>query len=168
MPKDDLVRGIGKLIERGAIDAETFARNIVIEAKLPYDAKEFMRRFDSWPDRLFPGAVELVESIPDEYVRAVLSNTNAVHWNRPEIGGLLESCIENIFLSCETGLLKPDEQAFEHVVTTLGCEPGEVLFFDDNPLNSSAADRYGYRSVLVRTFDDVRDAMVEHEILAVN
>jgi len=151
--------------ERGAIDAETFAGKIVLEAGLSYSADEFLQRFDSWPDRLFPGVIELINSIPDRYVRAVLSNTNAVHWNRPEIGCLLEECIENIFLSCDTGLLKPDAPAFEDVVVKLGCQPGEVLFFDDNPLNTRAAEQFGYRSVLIREFNDLGSALEDYGIL---
>ena len=151
--------------ERGAINAETFADRIVLEAGLSYDANEFLQRFDSWPDRLFPGVIDLIHSIPNRYVRAVLSNTNAVHWNRPDIGGLLEECIENIFLSCDTGLLKPDAPAFEDVVVKLGCEPGEVLFFDDNPLNTRAAGQFGYKSVLIREFSDLRSALNDYGIL---
>jgi len=154
--------------ERGAIDENTFSRNFVLEANLPYDAAEFLQRFDAWPDRLFPGTIELLESIPQHYVRAVLSNTNAVHWNRAEIGGLLEKSIENIFLSCKTGFLKPDTQAYEHVVVTLGCEPHEVLFFDDNPINVHAAEDFGYRSVLIKEFDDLHSALLANAIIQAN
>jgi putative hydrolase of the HAD superfamily len=151
--------------ERGAIDAPTFAKNIVMEAKLNYGPEEFLRRFDSWPDQLFPGTLELLRQTPQRYELAVLSNTNAVHWGRDEIGGRLTAHFGKIFLSYETGLLKPDVQAYAHVAASFGCAAREILFFDDNPLNVSAALEFGCRAELIEGNDDLRHAFAKYDIL---
>lgn len=47
------------------------------------------------------------------------------------------------FASHLTGKIKPDEEAFEHVLTTLGCKGPEMLFLDDRQLNVAPAERVG-------------------------
>lgn len=134
--------------ESGAIDAEEFARKIVAEAKLPYDWQEFIKKFDAWPDRLFDQTLSVLQAIPANYHRALLSNINALHWGREDIAGPLTGCFDQSFLSYQTGCIKPDREAYELVVTTYGCRPDEVLFFDDNPTNVAAAADYGMQAVL--------------------
>jgi HAD superfamily hydrolase (TIGR01509 family) len=151
--------------ESGAIDVDEFAANIVREADLNYDADEFLRRFHAWPDGLYPGTQELLDSIPQRYELAVLSNTNALHWDRADIGGALKDFFGKIFLSFETGLLKPDLQAFEHVLTEFDCDPLQILFFDDNPLNVTAAQNAGLDAIVIHTINDLHRAVDEYGIL---
>jgi glucose-1-phosphatase len=57
---------------------------------------------------------------------------------------------DNHFVSHLTGKIKPDSDAFEHVVHSLGCTPDQVLFFDDNSLNVEAARKIGIYAIRVR------------------
>ena len=43
----------------------------------------------------------------------------------------------------ETGRLKPDREAFEHVIEYTGCTPERILFVDDNQLNVDSAAATG-------------------------
>ena len=63
------------------------------------------------------------------------------------------------FLSHQTGILKPDRAAFDNVLRRLCAEPGEVLFFDDNPGNIAAATDLGFETDLVNAPDDVIRAL---------
>ena len=143
--------------ERGAIEAHEFARRIVTEADLPYTPDEFLQRFDGWPDSVVAGAPELLRAIPGNYRKAILSNTNQRHWGRDELSAPLVPYFDEVFLSFQTGLLKPDAEAFENVVNTMGCRPGEVMFFDDNALNVEGAERFGCKALLVDDFSTLRD-----------
>ncbi len=145
--------------ERGAIEAESFAKSIVVEADLPYDWREFLDRFDSWPDELYPGITDLLDSIPSTFRRALLSNTNAIHWHRDGVADKLAHRLENIFLSYLTGHLKPDRDAFEMVQKELGFDASEIAFFDDNPTNIEAARKLGFQSILTRGEDDLRTSL---------
>lgn len=151
--------------ESGGMKHEEFARNIVAEAKLPYDAKEFIRRFDAWPDRLFDATLGVLRAIPPRFHRALLSNINPLHWGRDEIEGQLAGCFDQTFLSYQTGLIKPDHDAFELVVKTFDCRPGEVLFFDDSQLNVDAAADYGMHAVLAIGIDAVKETLRERGVL---
>ena len=150
--------------ESGGMDTEEFARNIVEEAALPYDSEEFIRRFDAWPDRLFDEALSVLQAIPAKFKRALLSNINPQHWRRDEIEGQLSGYFDHTFLSYETGLIKPDHDAFELVVKSFNCSPDEVLFFDDSQMNVDAAASYGLHAVLAIGIDDVKETLENRRI----
>jgi putative hydrolase of the HAD superfamily len=151
--------------ERSAIDFEEFARRVVVELKLPYDAVEFLQRFDSWPGDLYRGVPEILEKLALEYQVALLSNTNAVHWQRPNVAGVLEPLFDHTFLSYRTGLLKPDPDAFAQVMNHYSCTPKVILFLDDNPVNIDAANAIGIRACLTRGIDDVRQALTDNGVI---
>ncbi|HET6631019.1 MAG TPA: HAD family phosphatase [Woeseiaceae bacterium] len=134
--------------ERGAIDAESFAKAVVEELGLPMHWRRFLDRFHGWPQALFPDALPMLNAIPPGIRRVLLSNTNAAHWEREEISGALAGLFDLELLSFRTGLLKPDRAAFEQVLEVCGCSPREILFFDDNPGNVRAAESCGIEAYL--------------------
>ena len=147
--------------ERGAVDAETFARSMVRELELDMQWQEFLRRFDSWPERIFPEAMALLDAVPAGIGRALLSNINASHWGRTDIAGALDGHFDRIFLSFRTGLLKPDPQAFAQVATAFGLPAEALLFFDDNPLNVSAAIESGMQAFICNGPPDARRVLAQ-------
>ncbi len=151
--------------ETGQIDATEFAAGVIAEFELPVSTPQFLESFVGWPTGLYPGTLELLASIPRSYRRALLSNSNALHWPRvlDEMG--LGPAIDNHFVSHLTGHIKPDARAFEHVLESLGCDAGQVLFFDDNALNVEAAGALGLRVAHVRGLAETRLALLEHGIL---
>lgn len=134
--------------ERGACDAETFGRTIVREFGLSMGWRSFLERFDAWPEQIYPETPRLLDAVPAGVGRVLLSNTNAAHWSRSDIAGALTGRLDKTFLSFRTGLLKPDREAFMQVVRAYGMLPEAFLFFDDNPLNVSAARATGMHAVL--------------------
>jgi glucose-1-phosphatase len=148
-----------RAFECGAIDAPTFARSIVDEMELPMEWPDFLQRFDAWPLALFPDTLALLDAIPPGIKRGLLSNTNANHWGRDDISGCLAGRFDREFLSYQTRLLKPDQESFLQVPEGLGCQPRQILFFDDNPRNVSAAAATGMQAHTVRSPADVRQVL---------
>jgi putative hydrolase of the HAD superfamily len=54
------------------------------------------------------------------------------------------------FPSHQTGLLKPDKQAFNYVCEALDTKPEKILFLDDNQVNVDAAASFGIVSYRVQ------------------
>jgi len=146
--------------ERGLVDAESFARNIVEEADLPYDWREFLDRFNAWPDQLYPGVVEILEALGKHYRCVLLSNTNAMHWERPEYCDELASRFEKLYLSYQTGRLKPDHDVYQMVQSELDCEPQQIVFFDDNPTNVEGARNCGWHSYVTKGVDELQASLL--------
>lgn len=145
--------------EQGSMDAKAFAAKIVEEINLPYGADEFLARFEAWPDALYDGILDVLDDIPSQYSRALLSNTNAIHWERDGIASTLENRFEKVFLSYVTGHVKPDVDAFLHVQREFACKPHDIAFFDDNPTNVAAAARFGCQAFLTRGIDELRSTL---------
>ncbi len=148
-----------RAFERGDIDAQAFARSIVDEMELPIEWPDFLARFDAWPLALFPDTLALLDAIPPGIKRGLLSNTNAIHWGRADISGYLARRFDREFLSYKTRLLKPDRESFLQVPEGFDCEPREIVYFDDNPRNVSAAAAAGMQAFMARSPADIRQVL---------
>ncbi len=82
-----------------------------------------------------------------------------MHWNMIREAEDIADLFDAVFLSFETGLLKPLGEAFENVVSRLGIAPAEILFLDDATRNVQAARRCGIQAVTVRGLDGARTAL---------
>jgi glucose-1-phosphatase len=132
--------------ETGQIEAGDFAQAVTREFGLDIEPARFLESFEGWPLGLYPGVMEMLARIPARYRRALLSNSNALHWPRLLNDMGLGNAFEHRFVSHLTGKIKPDSAAFEDVVNTLGCSPQHVLFIDDNMLNIEAAKTFGMQA----------------------
>jgi HAD superfamily hydrolase (TIGR01509 family) len=69
------------------------------------------------------------------------------------------------FVSCRTGVRKPDPEAFLGPCRTLGVEPPACLLIDDRPDNVAAARQVGMAAIRFRDAPSLRRALVEGGIL---
>ncbi len=154
-----------RAFESGQIDGDEFARRMIVEMKLPIDWQELLNRFNNWPDGFYPKAIELVGRIPSRYTCAILSNTNAAHWQQVDVPGNFGERFDRYFLSYESGLLKPDQESFLQVIASYACRPEEILFFDDNPVNVAAAGNEGIRSVRIQGPEELEAGLTAASII---
>lgn len=129
--------------ERGQCDPDVFAQGMVESWAMPVAPTAFLEAFIAWPKGMLPGSHEVVRGTAEHARVACLSNTNTLHVERQwEEFGIYE-LFDGIFLSNEMGMVKPDREAFEHVVARLGVLPEQVLFLDDNQINVDGARAAG-------------------------
>jgi putative hydrolase of the HAD superfamily len=152
--------------ESGRAGPDEFAEQIIRELSLPVDKREFLSTFSNWLRGLYPGALEVVRSVPERFTRATLSNTSVLHWSRLMNDFKLEHAFDHHFASHLTGRLKPDQEAFEHVIETLDCKPSAVFFLDDNALNVDAAKKNGMRAMRVHGPVEAQRALIEAGIMS--
>ena len=148
-----------RAFETGRCDADTFAADLVAELELGVEPALFLESFAGWPSGLYPGAHELVARIPGHITRALLSNSNALHWDRVIDDFGLGTLFEHRFVSHLTGRIKPDRDAFEHVISSLGCDSASVFFLDDNLMNVAAAHAAGMQGAVARGIDEAEQAL---------
>jgi glucose-1-phosphatase len=151
--------------ETGQIDANEFSVRVISEFGLAIEPQRFLDAFIGWPTGLYPGTLEMLARIPRSYRRALLSNSNALHWPRVLDDMGLGPAFDSHFVSHLTGRIKPDLEAFEHAVDSLGCKPGQVLFLDDNSLNVEAAQRFGMHAVRVRGATEAQRVLTDLGII---
>ena len=112
-----------------------------------------------------PGAVQLVRRVPRSYVRATLCNTNVLQWPTLMEQHDLIGAFDYHFASHLTGKIKPDEEAFRHVLATLDCKGPETLFLDDSQLNVVAAKRVGMIAYQLEGPEEAERALRQAEVL---
>jgi HAD superfamily hydrolase (TIGR01509 family) len=151
--------------ETGQIDADQFADRVIAEFGLAVQPQVFLESFTGWPSGLYPGTLEMLARIPRSYRRALLSNSNSLHWPRVLNDMGLGPAFDSHFVSHLTGKIKPDADAFEHVVDSLGCMPGQVLFLDDNSLNVDAAQSFGMHAIRVLGATEAQRALADLGII---
>ena len=97
----------------------------------------------------------------------LLSNTNPImmEFSRrtffAQQGLTAEDYFDDIFLSYQMGLLKPDERIFRRIIDEAGIDPSRTLFIDDGRDNTDAAARLGYRTYLASPQEDFRGIFAE-------
>ena len=153
--------------ETGRIEAAAFAAGVVADLKLPVTAEDFLKDFCSWPMGLLPGALELLDAIPETYHVAALSNTSAVHWEKIKTMGLVDR-FDRMYLSHRIGYLKPATESFLAALEGMGLPPSEVIFLDDGLRNVDAATKLGMRAHLVRGPAEARHVLAQHGVVAPN
>jgi putative hydrolase of the HAD superfamily len=132
-----------RAFESGTLPAAQFAVGMIAELSLPVSPEEFLTEFAACVTQLYPGALDLLRHLSQSYRLASLSNTNAIHWHRCCYEMQLATAFHYHFPSHETGWLKPDRAAFQHVIDYTGGLPEHILFLDDNQLNVDSAASTG-------------------------
>lgn len=96
----------------------------------------------------------------------LFSNTNPTHqafWTTTFPAAL--DPFQQIFVSSEMGLRKPDRAAFEAIAAATGLRLDEILFFDDTEENVVGARLTGMPSILVNDHMDVETALTNIGVL---
>ena len=154
-----------RAFELGRLSPEEFAAGFLEEFPLDVEPQELLRELREFVSGPLDGAIELLDELAPRYLVGCLSNTSPLTW--PELFremGLVER-FERAFASCETGLLKPDPEAYQHVCNELGLAPGEILFFDDASLNVEAARALGFAAARVQGPADCRAELERRGLL---
>jgi HAD superfamily hydrolase (TIGR01509 family) len=105
--------------------------------------------------------VELVRRLRPRYKLSVLSNADMSLRGRLERDGI-HALFDDVVVSAEVGMAKPDPAIFRLAVERLGLTPAECVFVDDWDQNVAAARDVGMRGVIHRVDkgDDLRKQLL--------
>lgn len=154
-----------RALETGRCDVARFAEDLVDELELSISTAEVIERFTSFPRGLYPGAVEMVNSVAPGVMTGLLSNTNRLHWEHQRDGEIIRDLFAHAYVSYEIGLLKPDREIFDHVVADLGVGADRVLFLDDNQINVDGARAAGLRAEVAGGPAQATEILVRYELI---
>lgn len=150
--------------ELGTIDEATFLPRFFQDER-PYDhlgLKETMRSNYAW----LPGMEQLVSDIAATCV-PMHALSNYTPWYRmiEERTGL-SRFVQWSFVSCDTGVRKPDPSAYLSAASAVQLHPSECLFVDDRKHNCDAALAVGMPAILFENADQLRTEFVHRGVLA--
>ena len=151
-----------KAYERGQISVSSFANIFRKEFNIEDDEKTFCENYESLVIHEIDGAGSMIKHWSEKFPLYALSNNNPLLWNGIQKCCTVLDCFSKVFLSHETGLLKPEAQAFESVLNTIDCRPEQAIFVDDNPKCITAARQLGMWCV---QFDDAETTNQEIHLI---
>lgn len=103
--------------------------------------------------------VEYAASLRNTYKLALLSNSSSEYLRNELKKYDLEKYFDEIVISSEVGLIKPEPAIFEHIMEKLRARPEECIFTDDNPRHVLAAETLGIRSVVFENVAQLQAAV---------
>jgi FMN phosphatase YigB (HAD superfamily) len=152
--------------QRGELDTPAYAAAVAEASGLQPDEVE--RILDAWIDDEYPGWAAVIDRLRASGVEtALLSNTNAHHWEAMVPGGARAgrypaiAGLDRHFASHLVGAMKPDAAIFRAVEDATGRHGDEILFFDDLPQNVDGARAHGWRAVQIDPAGDPAAQVLE-------
>lgn len=91
--------------------------------------------------------VDVVEALRRTYKTALLSNAPSALIRGILKEHRLEQYFDEIVISSEVGMVKPDAEIFRYVLRRLGVAAEEAVFIDDNPGHVKAAEGVGISAI---------------------
>lgn len=142
--------------ELGNCSPDAFAIAMVEEFQLSISPAEFLDVFAGWPKDFYPGVPDLLANLRERHATGCLSNSNELHWT-DHVTSHFDYCYSSHLLK----RIKPDTEVFEAVTDDIGCQPGDVVFFDDSRLNVDAAQAFGWEAHLTVGYVELRRLLSE-------
>ncbi|MBC8058675.1 MAG: HAD-IA family hydrolase [Rhizobiales bacterium] len=68
---------------------------------------------------------------------------------------------EQVFVSAELGMIKPDPEIYRHVARELGIDPTEMVFIDNKKVNVDGAESIGITGHVFTGVGDLRTFLTE-------
>jgi 2-haloacid dehalogenase len=126
------------------------------------DAFDFYREHfvDSIPGPV-DGSARLVRDLVGAGIRVLgLTNWSAETFHHAEPAAPAIGLLEDVLVSGEVGIAKPDPRIFRLLASRYGLDPGRTVFTDDSAPNVAAAAAEGFDAVLFIDADELRADLV--------
>ena len=100
-----------------------------------------------------------VPGSPDIYIVSdhIMERLEEIKSYHPDIFGIMKGEI----WSCEVGKIKQDKGFFPELLKELKLDPAEVVFVDDNEINTCAATEAGITSILFKNATQLKHDLIE-------
>mgnify|MGYP000934383170 CR=1 FL=1 len=137
----------------GSISSEKFSNAMAKKLNLSLEKYNDAFKRDEVPnEEVFE---YIAKTLKPNYKLALVSNAtgNSVRRKIPEEKLAL---FDEVFISAEVGLLKPDAKLFQLALDRLGVRAGETVFVDDHQKYIDGANAVGLQTILFRSLDDLQ------------
>jgi putative hydrolase of the HAD superfamily len=150
-----------KDFETGMISADQFRQKIKSRIDQPLTDEEVDALWLRMLKYIPAEKIDLLLELRQHYMVYLLSNTNEIHWqyvSTLKYGRRrfrIRDFFEQMFLSFEMKMAKPDTRIFERMMHEANILPEETLFIDDSAANCHAAASLGIHAHHYHVGDDL-------------
>ena len=134
---------------------------IHIDALLKYcksnlSVDDFYNVYNNLDNSLYIETVKIIKELKNKHYKVgLLSNLRLMDFNRYK-EELEQLNFDYLFLSYKMKCIKPNKDIYEKVISTIGINPQNIIFFDDNKKNVQSALKSGIMAYLV-TGDTIKE-----------
>lgn len=154
----DAVQGLDKLTDVGQMDyRERAAKTEKLLDGEGLNGKKILRDIMEGAEVNFE-LFDFIGKLHKRYKTGILSNTGGLFWryfDREEMA----KYFDDVLLSYEVGIVKPDPRIFELAAERLGVGSDECVFVDDSEENVKVAEGCGMKGVVYEWGMDLRVAL---------
>ncbi|MDQ7012758.1 MAG: HAD-IA family hydrolase [Planctomycetota bacterium] len=153
--------------ESGRMDHDTYCARIASTTAGLYSPEQVRAIHLAWIIDEYPGVRSLVHTLQQlpTITTALLSNTNAVHWQTPHMMGRNGSAVRAIETPHASHLLghtKPGTEIYRAFERETGFAADDILFFDDTAENIHTARALGWRAEHIDHTKDTAAQLARH------
>ncbi len=146
-------------VNRGEVSWQQLWALVLTELGHPNE-QEYVERIlqiseDANKDNLNEDMLKLVDTLRASGYKGGLLSNNTAEKAAFMRDRNLHKRFDAFDISVETGLVKPDPEAFKHLANGLGVDITELIFVDDTPKSLSTAEETGYTPILFDSYDQL-------------
>lgn len=150
IPKDWAMRKLMHAMDIGQMDATGFVATLLPQCRPGTTGQDIIDAYNQLI-RLPRQRLERIQQLSRRYRLFLLSNLGDIHWQETQrqaaaFGIPFEGCFEQLFLSFQLHMVKPDPAIFRHLTEATGIVPEETLYIDDLPDNIEAGRQLGFKA----------------------
>lgn len=140
------------IYDEGLVDGIGFFKNILADVGIFADPdlleKLIVRDIESW-SHVNPKTEAFIRELKGTGIKiGVLSNIVPDFLDRMKEKLPVFSLMDASVFSCEVGRVKPDKKIYQILLSRLGCQAEELVYFDDIEVNVEAAKALGIHAFL--------------------
>ena len=149
--------------ETGNLDLEQFAAAWCDELQLN-SCETVKSAFLSLLGELKPHTESMLAAVGECFTLSMLSNISHAHIQHLDEQVELKRQFSRRFLSCDLGKMKPAADVYQHVVSELQSDAGQIAFFDDTRINVDAAAASGLHAWRVDSPQEIMQIIQTQEV----
>lgn len=174
--EDPYIRKLKRKLSSGRIPSRLFLEKIFEKFYYPFQKKSgtlpskkvnveyYLELWFDLYSQVAQVSVEMAEIIERlhqaGYIVSLMSNTHDIHARSNMLKGFYD-IFDNVFLSNEIGLIKPDMDKYKYVIKKLDTKPKKCVFIDDKIQNLVPARELGFIVIRFEAFEDFKEKLSE-------
>lgn len=103
-------------------------------------------------EHLNPRLLDYIKGLKNRFKTAILSNSNKEFFGSLTSRTALDEYFDEIILSADLGIIKPDPRIYEYALEKLQVRPQETIFVDDLAKYTQAAGQLGVKTIVYSDF----------------
>lgn len=138
---------MGRKAELGQASSDDVWNWVIEQLELPSDLRKNLER-DFWKgDQVDRELIQFIHGLHPEFKIGLLSNAWLDLRDALENTWHIADAFDEIVISAEVGMLKPDARVYKLVLDRLNAKPEESVFVDDFPDNVAGARAVGMQAI---------------------